>query len=94
MKLCKTDRRFKLRGFGFDCYLEFDDLREYVHYQKHCRDIFGEQFFLLGKRVYQEGKYHFELYRYRNGVRVRRIYLKDEKHLTLLMMTMPSYVES
>src|SRR6056297_914081 len=91
MKLRKTDRRFKLYNFGFDCYVEFDvnEWRAQLRYQKYCNNILGEQFQYFHNRVYTDGKYYI-VNRHRKGnCYYKRIYFRGEKNHTLLLMGMP-----
>jgi len=91
MKLRKTDRRFKLYKYGFDCYIEFysDSWREYMRYQRYCNNILGEQFQYFHGRVYREGKYCIDTGHRKGNSYYKRIYFRGEKNHTLLLMGMP-----
>ena len=96
MKLKKTDRRFRLYCYGFDCYIEFDksDWRNYNRYVQHCRKQLGDEHFDFAGRTYQKGNWHSVSF-YRNRSREsKRIYFRGEKYHTLLMMAMPVLEEN
>ena len=94
MKLRKTDKRFNLYRYGFDCYIEFkhDDWQGYNKYLRYCHKQFGDEFWHFNERVYRpEGKWK-GVYRHRTkrGIETKRIYFQGEKYHTLLLMAMPA----
>ena len=93
MKLRKTDKRFNLYCYGFDCYIEFkhDDWQGYNKYLHYCRKQFGDEFWHFASRVYEDGKWK-GVYRHRTkrGIETKRIYFQGEKYHTLLLMAMPA----
>lgn len=96
MKLKKTDKRFKLYQFGFDCFLEFanydfKEVRKYMMYRKMCQKVLGEQFTHFHSRVYTDGKYYLvNKHRNTKGYNTKRIYFKGEKNYTFLEMYIPA----
>ena len=96
MKLRKTDARFKLYNFGFDCYIEFDinSWKDYMRYMRYCNIILGEEFFYLRNRVYRDGKYYFVSRHRKGNSYYKRIYFRGEKNHTLLLMGMPTEDEN
>lgn len=96
MKLRKTDNRFNLRKYGFDCYIEFrdDDWKNYNRYLRYCRDNFGEEFWVFNERVYRpEGKWRAGQHKNKR-CKSKRIYFRGEKYHTLLLMAMPTEDEN
>lgn len=98
MKLRKTDRRFKLYKFGFDCFVEFDMIdggyNEYMRYCHNSKNILGEQFTYFHGKVYTAGNYHIVgRHRVKNSYK-KRIYFRGEKYHTLLLMSMPAKDEN
>lgn len=93
MKLKKTDRRFKLYHYGFDCYIEPSDWKQYTRCKKICEKTFGNRFLIFHNRVYNpSGKWHPSMHS--NYQDTNRIYLRGEKYYTLLMMSMPEQIET
>lgn len=96
MKLHKTDRRFKLYNYGFDCYIEFEgnEWKNYNRSVRHCRQNFGDEFWLFNGRVYRpEGKWISNIHKNKHDIS-KRIYLRGKKYYTLLMMAMPAEDEN
>lgn len=96
MNLRKTDRRFKLYNYGFDCYIEFecDDWKNHNRCLRYCNQNFGEQFWLFNKRVYRpEGKWRADVHKNKNQ-RSKRIYFRGEKYYTLLILAIPAEDEN
>ena len=93
MKLYKTDKRFELYDYGFDCYIEFtfDDWNSYNKYTTYCRRTLGNEFWKTQQKVYENGGWK-GVYRHRNrrGVETKRIYFRGEKYHTLLLMALPA----
>jgi hypothetical protein len=92
MKLQKTDKRFNLYQYGFDCYVEFNnnDWNNYNRYSRCCRQNLGDEFSDFAGRVYTNGNYKcvpFHRNKYWGG---KRIYFRSEKYHTLLLMAMPA----
>jgi len=85
VKLHKTDRRFKLYHYGFDCYVQFtdDDWNSFNRAIRYCRSNFGAEFWMFNAVVYRHnGKWRSE---FKNQ---KRIYLRGEKYYTLLSLAM------
>lgn len=91
MKLRKTDRRFNLRKYGFDCYVEFDekDWNNYNRYMGYCRDNLGPEFWEFAGRVYGNGNYRGVAHHRGKRRSSKRIYFRGEKYHTLLLIAMP-----
>ena len=92
MKLRKTDKRFNLYCYGFDCYIEFkhDDWQGYNKYLQYCRKQFGGEFWHFASRVYEDGKWKgVHRHRTKRRIETKRIYFRGEKYHTLLLMAMP-----
>lgn len=93
MKLRKTDKRFKLYQFGFDCYIEFDtdngDYLDFIRYQRYCNKTLGEQFLYFRDAVFQNGKYYISNRHRKKNSYYKRIYFRGEKNYTLLLIAMP-----
>ena len=93
MKLRKTDKRFNLLKYGFDCYIEFnqDDWQGYNRYLQYCRKTFGDEYWRFMEREYTPNGRWKGVYRHRTkrGVETKRIYFRGEKYHTLLLMAMP-----
>jgi hypothetical protein len=93
MKLRKTDKRFNLYCYGFDCYVEFayNDWRAYNRIVSYCRKTFGPEFWLFNERVYEPDAKWRAVSEHRNrNWRSKRIYFRGEKYHTLLLMTLPA----
>lgn len=90
MILKKTDRRYNLYRYGFDCYVEFnsDDWRNYNRYSRYCTQNLGKEFWEFAHRVYTQGNYKCVPFHSDRGS--KRIYFRGEKYHTLLMLAMPS----
>jgi len=90
MKLHKTDRRFNLYQYGFDCYIEFskDDWSNYNRYVHYCRYNLGNEFWEFAGHVYTNGNWRGNAH-HRGKPQCRRIYFRGEKYHTLLLMAMP-----
>jgi hypothetical protein len=92
MKLHKTDLRFKLHKYGFDCYIELNqsDWKNYNRITTYCRNALGNEFYEFAGRVWEKGNwkghYHHRGRRYSS----RRIYFRGEKYHTLLLMALPT----
>ena len=91
MKLRKTDRRFELHRYGFDCYVEFgeQDWSAYNRTVRYCRDTFGPEFWHFAGRVYDDGKWRSVPRHRSKGWGSKRVYFRGEKYHTLLLMAMP-----
>lgn len=92
MKLYKTDKRFELHRYGFDCYVEFaiSDFSGYNRTTRYCRETFGPEFWHFNERVYEPtGKWRGVSQHQNRRWRTKRIYLRGEKYYTLLAMAMP-----
>jgi len=93
MKLRKTDKRFDLYNYGFDCYIEFpfDDWNSYNKFVTYCRKTLGNEFWKTRQKVYENGGWK-GVYRHRTrrGVETKRIYFRGEKYHTLLLMALPA----
>lgn len=93
MKLRKTDKRFNLYQYGFDCYIEFnsDDWKGYNKYVIFCCKQFGDEYWRFMEREYTPNGKWKGVYRHRNkrGYESKRIYFRGEKYHTLLLMAMP-----
>lgn len=91
MKLRKTDQRFKLYRYGFDCYLEFDshDWNNYNRHVIYCNDTLGLEFWEFAGRVYENGHWkgnsHYRSKRWSS----KRIYFRGEEFYTMLLIAMP-----
>ena len=90
MRLRKTDNRFHLRKYGFDCYVEFrdDDWKNYNRYVRYCRDNLGDEFGDFAGRVYGDGNGRAKQHKGKRWSS-KRIYFRGEKYYTLLLMAMP-----
>jgi hypothetical protein len=83
MKLYKTDRRFSLYYHGFENYLKCtnNDIYLYYVYLNKLKELFGDSAIFVNKKIYNENaKYCIE----RKG---RKVFLKNEKIYTILLMT-------
>ncbi len=91
MKLVRTDNRFNLYKYGFDCYLQFsmDQYAEFNRYKKVCRQVLGEEFYLYGGKP-NDGKYQPDAYYTNRGLSSKRIYLRGNRLYTLLLIAMPA----
>jgi hypothetical protein len=91
VKLHKTDKRFNLYRFGFDCYVEFQisDFTGYNLYKKYCKDKLGPEFSEFAGRVYGDGNWRSVACYQNRRWRSKRIYLRGEKYHTLLLVAMP-----
>ena len=91
MKLRKTDNRFNLRKYGFDCYIEFasNDWIGYNRYIHYCRQIFGDEFWEFAGRVYNNGNWRGNSHHKGKRWSSKRIYFRGEKFYTLLLIAMP-----
>jgi len=91
MKLHKTDKRFNLYRYGFDCYVEFatNDWNNYNRTVRYCRDTFGPEFWEFAGRVYTAGNWRGNAHHRGKRWSSKRIYFRGEKYHTLLLMTMP-----
>lgn len=93
MKLRKTDQRFALYHHGFDIFLEFEDSEwnDYHRWQQTCRQVLGSEIFIFNNRVYTDGAWSgvHKHYNRRTDTDSKRIYLRGEKHYTLLTMAVP-----
>jgi hypothetical protein len=93
MKLRKTDRRFNLYQYGFDCYVEFDinDWHEYNRTVCYCRDNLGPGFWHFKEVMFAPtGKWKgVSRHRNKRGYESKRIYFRGEKYYTLLLMALP-----
>lgn len=91
MRLKKTDRRYNLYRYGFDCYVEFasDDWNNWNRYSLYCKQKLGKEFWEFSHRVFTEGNYKCVPYHRNNLWSSKRIYFRGEKYYTLLMMAMP-----
>ena len=93
MNLRKTDKRFRLHKYGFDCYLEFQrsDWHGYLSCISHCRKLFGDEHWLFMEREFTpNGKWRGVPYYGNRHSGSKRIYLRGEKCYTMLLMTMSS----
>lgn len=91
MKLRKTDRRFDLYRYGFDCYVEFGE-QEWSAYNRttrYCRENLGPEFWNFSERKYGEGKWRGNAHHRGKGWSSKRVYFRGEKYHTLLLMAMP-----
>jgi hypothetical protein len=91
MRLRKTDRRFKLYQYGFDCYVEFnsDEWNNYNRTVRYCRENLGPEFWEFSSRVYENGNWKSYPH-HRNKVwSSKRVYFRGEKYHTLLLMAIP-----
>jgi hypothetical protein len=96
MKLRKTDQRFKLYRYGFDCYLEFDshDWNNYNRHVRYCYDTLGPEFWEFAGRVYENGHWNFGHWKGNSHYRSKRwnskrIYFRGEEFYTMLLIAMP-----
>jgi 5-keto 4-deoxyuronate isomerase len=92
MKLRKTDKRFELHRFGFDCYVEFDsrDWNNYNRYTRYCRANFGSEFWHFNEVMFAPtGKWRAVPHHLNKRRSSKRIYFRGEKYHTLLLMAMP-----
>ncbi len=92
MKLQKTDKRFNLYRYGFDCYVNFssNDWNNYNRYSRYCRQRLGDEFFEFAGRVYTNGNYKCVPFHRNNYQRSKRVYFRGEKYHTLLLIAMPA----
>ena len=92
MKLVRTDNRFNLYKYGFDCYLQFSlgEYLEFNRYKEVCKKVFGDEFYncYLGKP--SDGKYQSDGYYTNRGLSSKRIYLRGNRLYTLLLIAMPT----
>ena len=91
MKLRKTDRRFELHRFGFNCYVEFEisDWHGFNRTVRYCRDNLGLEFSHFAGRVYEDGNWRVVACHQSRKWRSKRIYFRGEKYYTLLLMALP-----
>jgi hypothetical protein len=91
MKLRKTDRRFNLHKYGFDCYVEFkeDDWQGYNRTTRYCRSNLGPEFWYFSGHVYEKGNWRGNSHHQGKLRSSARIYFRGEKYHTLLLMAMP-----
>ena len=91
MRLKRTDRRYNLHRYGFDCYIEFNDSQwnDYNRYLRYCRSNFGEEFWEFAGRVYGDGNWRAVANHKGKRWSSKRIYFRGEKYHTLLLMAMP-----
>jgi hypothetical protein len=96
MKLRKTDQRFKLYRYGFDCYLEFDshDWNNYNRHVRYCNATLGLEFWEFAGRVYENGHWNFGHWKGNSHYRSKRwnskrIYFRGEEFYTMLLIAMP-----
>ncbi len=91
MELKKTDRRYNLYRFGFDCYVEFpdEDWNNYNRYVRYCRDNLSDEFWEFSGRVYNNGNWRGNAHYRNRRWSSKRIYFRGEKYHTLLLMAMP-----
>jgi hypothetical protein len=92
MKLHKTDRRFELHRYGFDCYVEFaiDDWNNYNRTTRYCRDNFGPEFWHFNEVMFAPtGKWKGVACHQSKRWKSKRIYFRGEKYYTLLLMALP-----
>ena len=91
MKLRKTDQRFNLYRYGFDCYVEFatNDWNNYNRTVRYCNDTLGPEFWEFSGRVYENGHWkgnsHYRSKRWSS----KRIYFRGEEFYTMLLIAMP-----
>lgn len=91
MRLKKTDRRYNLYRYGFDCYVEFnsEDWNNYNRYSRYCRQNLGSEFVEFAHRVFTQGNYKCVPFHRNKLWSSKRIYFREEKYYTLLMLAMP-----
>jgi hypothetical protein len=96
MKLRKTDQRFKLYRYGFDCYLEFDshDWNNYNRHVRYCNATLGLEFWEFAGRVYENGHWNFGHWKGNSHYQSKRwnskrIYFRGEEFYTMLLIAMP-----
>ena len=91
MKLRKTDKRFNLYQYGFDCYVEFEisDWNNYNRTTRYCRDNLGPEFFHFAGRVYGNGNWKGVACHQSKRWKSKRVYFRGEKYHTLLLMALP-----
>ena len=93
MKLHKTDKRFNLYRYGFDCYVEFatNDWNNYNRTVRYCRDTFGPEFWEFAGRVYTAGNWRGQIGQDRDKCWIgrKRVYFRGKKYHTLLLIAMP-----
>ena len=91
MRLKKTDRRFNIYRYGFDCYIEFnsEDWNNYNRYSQYCRQNLGNEFVEFASRVFTQGNYKCVPFHRNKLWSSKRIYFRGEKYHTLLLMAMP-----
>jgi hypothetical protein len=92
MKLYKTDRRFDLHRYGFDCYVEFaiEDWNNYNRTWRYCRDKLGKEFWHFKEVMYDPtGNWKSVACHQSRRWRSKRIYFRGEKYYTLLLMALP-----
>jgi len=92
MKLRKTDKRFNLYRYGFDCYVEFQisDWNGYNRTTRYCRDNLGPEFWCFAGRVARPaGNWRAVACHQNKRWKSKRVYFRGEKYHTLLLMAMP-----
>lgn len=91
VKLYKTDKRFNLYRYGFDCYVEFkiEDWYGFNLYKKYCRDKLGPELCVVAGHVYGDANWRSVACYQNRRWRSKRIYLRGEKYYTLLSLAMP-----
>jgi len=92
MKLRKTDKRFNLYRYGFDCYVEFktEDWNVYNRTTRYCIENLGPEFWHFAGRVYKDGKWRAVPCHKSKRWESKRIYFRGEKYHTMLLMAMPA----
>jgi len=94
MNLKKTDNRFNLYKFGFNCYLNFEsaDWDDFNRYRHTCRKLFKSQFIYRNNCSYQNGNWAVGIMiRTTRGEYFNRIYLRGDKNYTALILAVPAY---
>ncbi len=92
MKLRKTDKRFNLYRYGFDCYVEFGE-KEWLEYNRtvrYCRDKLGPEFWEFAGRVYGDGNWRGNAHHRGKSWSSKRVYFRGEKYYTLLLIALPT----
>jgi hypothetical protein len=87
MKLKKTDRRYKMKLYDFDYFVEFDLLsaKQYNLCVNQCRALFGNEFWFHRDHIYhRNGQWRSEISQ--KPETWGRIYLKNQKQYTLLSL--------
>jgi hypothetical protein len=92
MKLRKTDKRFDLYRYGFDCYVEFnyEDWNGYNRTTRYCIENLGPEFWHFAGRVYGDGNWRAVSHHQSKRWRSKRIYFRGEKYYTLLLIALPT----